>query len=165
MQQIVAIADKTTLERIVRSFLQDTKPNKAIDHFISLLDQEMEMLVGMGDEFEDDNDNDNDDFDDAFDDEDYSGIFNDAMDAVPDTKKRARSPVLNDTTALHKRLKIPTPITTPKALNVKPVPAVLGTKPTPIDLTTPICSQYTTNKTSSPVIDQVVQRHTLGHSL
>jgi len=44
MQQIVAIADKTTLERIVRSFLQDTKPNKAIDHFISLLDQEMEML-------------------------------------------------------------------------------------------------------------------------
>ncbi|KAL7322598.1 hypothetical protein PS15p_211579 [Mucor circinelloides] len=104
----------------------------------------------MGDDFEDDND---DDFDDAFDDDDYSGIFNDAMDAVPDTKKRARSPGLNDTAALHKRHKIPTPITTPKAINVKPAPAVLGAKPTPIDLTTSSCSQYTTTKTSSPVIE------------
>lgn len=44
MQQIVAIADKPTLEKIVRSFLQDTRPNKAIHDFMALLDQEIQRL-------------------------------------------------------------------------------------------------------------------------
>ncbi|KAL9551303.1 hypothetical protein MBANPS3_004328 [Mucor bainieri] len=120
MQQIVAIADKATLETIVKSFLQSSKPNKSLQDLTALLDQEVQRLVGVDDEFDLDFD------DDGFDDDLFRGMCSKAMDIVPDCKKRARSP--DDTAAeLHKRLKIPTPATTPKAVRTA--------KPEPIDLT------------------------------
>ncbi|KAI8647866.1 RNA dependent RNA polymerase-domain-containing protein [Parasitella parasitica] len=96
MQQIVAIADGKTLERIVRSFLQDSKPNKSLNDFVSLLDQKNQMLICMDD----------DDFSDEFGD-DCVDIFAQIMDTLPEVKKRARPSTLDDTPALHKRLKLP----------------------------------------------------------
>lgn len=44
MQQIIAIGDKATLESLVRSFLQDTRPNKTLQDFTTLLDLETQKL-------------------------------------------------------------------------------------------------------------------------
>ncbi|KAK4520857.1 uncharacterized protein ATC70_006738 [Mucor velutinosus] len=133
MQQMIVIADRATLERIVRSFLQDTRPNKTIQDFMALMNQELQRLVGEDDDFDIE-------FDDDFDDDIYLGMCSEAMDTVPDCKKRARS--TDDTAALHKRLKIPTPVTTPKAISLEPEsidltasPKAINAKPKLIDIT------------------------------
>ncbi|CAO3610910.1 unnamed protein product [Mucor fragilis] len=138
MQQIIAIGDKATLESLVRSFLQDTRPNKTLQDFTTLLDLETQKLVGDEDDFDVE-------FDDEFGDDIYSRMCLEAMDTVPDCKKRARSP--DDTAALHKRLKIPTPATTPQAIN---------TWHEPIDLTGP----PTASRVKPELIDLTTARHT-----
>ncbi|CEP16365.1 hypothetical protein [Parasitella parasitica] len=104
MQQLVAIADGKTLEKIVRSFLQDTRPNKSLNEFVALLDEENQMLIGMNDAF---NDEFEEEFQDEFDD-DCVDIFAQIMETTPEPKKRARLPSLDVNTVSHKRLKVAT---------------------------------------------------------
>jgi hypothetical protein len=44
MQQVLLLLDKTKLDTIVKSFLQNTQVNKSITDFISKLDQELAIF-------------------------------------------------------------------------------------------------------------------------